>query len=247
MTTTTTRPRPIASGVIVASRAPSRRQRARDRSTAGWRREIAALVDPVVATGRIMPAGPGVDRVVSRVPGRQGGAGDRIDGIGCHEVARPSGSGTTIGPAVVPSSRLRHAVPGRPLARRSGSARPRCDPRRRRKPARVAGVGRDRGRRARHRRPSSTSPSSATSAAIRGSRSRSSPGAATRSASTTTWSSSGHARVTEGGAAEILAELARTYLGPDVVFPPMPNPPPGFVVRITVDRVSGIGPGSPSR
>ncbi len=57
----------------------------------------------------------------------------------------------------------------------------------------------------------------------------------------------GHARVTEGGAPEVLARLARTYLGPDVVFPPMPNPPPGFVVRITVDRVSGIGPGSPSR
>jgi PPOX class probable F420-dependent enzyme len=57
----------------------------------------------------------------------------------------------------------------------------------------------------------------------------------------------GHARVTEGGAAEILAELARTYLGPDVAFPPMPNPPPGFVIRITVDRVSGIGPGGPAR
>jgi PPOX class probable F420-dependent enzyme len=57
----------------------------------------------------------------------------------------------------------------------------------------------------------------------------------------------GHARVTEGGAAEILAELARTYLGPDVAFPPMPNPPPGFVIRITVDRVAGIGPGGPAR
>jgi len=57
----------------------------------------------------------------------------------------------------------------------------------------------------------------------------------------------GHARVTEGGAPEILAGLARTYLGPDVVFPPMPDPPPGFVTRITVDRVSGLGPGSRSR
>jgi PPOX class probable F420-dependent enzyme len=55
----------------------------------------------------------------------------------------------------------------------------------------------------------------------------------------------GHARVTEGGAPEILAALAKTYLGPDVVFPPMPNPPPGFVTRITVDRISGLGPGSP--
>ena len=57
----------------------------------------------------------------------------------------------------------------------------------------------------------------------------------------------GHARVTEGGAPEVLAALARTYLGPDVVFPPMPSPPPGFVTRITVDRISGSGPGSPAR
>ena len=57
----------------------------------------------------------------------------------------------------------------------------------------------------------------------------------------------GRARVAEGGAPEVLAELARTYLGPDVVFPPMPNPPPGFVIRITVDSVAGIGPGGPDR
>ena len=54
----------------------------------------------------------------------------------------------------------------------------------------------------------------------------------------------GTARITEGGAAEILARLAKTYIGPDAVFPPMPNPPPGFVTRITVDRVSGVGPWS---
>jgi PPOX class probable F420-dependent enzyme len=52
----------------------------------------------------------------------------------------------------------------------------------------------------------------------------------------------GTARVTEGGAPELLQRLARTYLGPDVVFPAMPNPPPGFVTRITIERVSGIGP-----
>ena len=51
----------------------------------------------------------------------------------------------------------------------------------------------------------------------------------------------GTARVTEGGAPELLQHLARTYLGPDVVFPAMPNPPAGFVVRIRVDRVGGIG------
>lgn len=52
----------------------------------------------------------------------------------------------------------------------------------------------------------------------------------------------GSARVTEGGAPEVLQRLARTYLGPDVTFPPMPNPPPGFVIRITANRVGGVGP-----
>lgn len=37
----------------------------------------------------------------------------------------------------------------------------------------------------------------------------------------------GTGRVTEGGAAAVLQDLARTYMGPDAVFPPGPNPPPG--------------------
>jgi PPOX class probable F420-dependent enzyme len=52
----------------------------------------------------------------------------------------------------------------------------------------------------------------------------------------------GTARVTEGGAAAKLQELARTYLGPDVKFPPMDNPPPGFITHITVDSIAGVGP-----
>ena len=52
----------------------------------------------------------------------------------------------------------------------------------------------------------------------------------------------GRARVTEGGAAELLQRLAHVYLGPDVVFPGMPNPPPGYVIRIAVEKVSGNGP-----
>jgi PPOX class probable F420-dependent enzyme len=52
----------------------------------------------------------------------------------------------------------------------------------------------------------------------------------------------GTARVTEGGAPELLQRLAHVYLGPDVVFPAMPNPPAGYVTRVTVQRVSGIGP-----
>ncbi len=57
----------------------------------------------------------------------------------------------------------------------------------------------------------------------------------------------GTARVTEGGAAEILQRLAHTYLGPGVVFPNMPDPPPGFVTRITPERLGGVGPWNPPR
>lgn len=52
----------------------------------------------------------------------------------------------------------------------------------------------------------------------------------------------GSARITEGGAAELLAELARTYIGPDAKFPPMPDPPPGYVTRVAVERLAGVGP-----
>ena len=52
----------------------------------------------------------------------------------------------------------------------------------------------------------------------------------------------GSARVTEGGAPELLQRLARTYLGPDVKFPPMDNPPAGYITHITVERVGGVGP-----
>ena len=54
----------------------------------------------------------------------------------------------------------------------------------------------------------------------------------------------GIARITEGGAPELLQRLAHTYIGPDAVFPAMPDPPPGFVTRVRVERVSGIGPWS---
>jgi PPOX class probable F420-dependent enzyme len=52
----------------------------------------------------------------------------------------------------------------------------------------------------------------------------------------------GTARVTEGGAPELLQRLARVYLGPDVKFPPVDDPPPGYVTRISVERVGGVGP-----
>ena len=51
----------------------------------------------------------------------------------------------------------------------------------------------------------------------------------------------GRARVTEGGAAALLHDLAQRYIGPGTVFPPMPDPPPGFVIRMAVEKVAGVG------
>src|SRR6201994_3814649 len=50
----------------------------------------------------------------------------------------------------------------------------------------------------------------------------------------------GQARVTEGGAPELLQELAHTYLGPDVVFP-APDSPPGYIFHITPEKILGEG------
>ncbi|HKH22543.1 MAG TPA: PPOX class F420-dependent oxidoreductase [Solirubrobacterales bacterium] len=52
----------------------------------------------------------------------------------------------------------------------------------------------------------------------------------------------GTARIQEGGAPETLQRLARVYLGPDVKFPPMDDPPPGYVIRTTPERIGGVGP-----
>jgi PPOX class probable F420-dependent enzyme len=52
----------------------------------------------------------------------------------------------------------------------------------------------------------------------------------------------GTASVEPGGAPELLQELARVYVGPDVRYPPMDDPPAGCVVRITIDKVTGVGP-----
>ncbi|MGK8503737.1 PPOX class F420-dependent oxidoreductase [Nocardia asiatica] len=51
----------------------------------------------------------------------------------------------------------------------------------------------------------------------------------------------GTARVVEGGAPELLRELAKTLAGPNVEFPPT-DAPPGYLTRIRIEKVSGIGP-----
>jgi len=52
----------------------------------------------------------------------------------------------------------------------------------------------------------------------------------------------GTAQVEEGGAAELLQRLAETYVGPGVKFPPMDDPPDGFTIRITPEKLRGAGP-----
>jgi PPOX class probable F420-dependent enzyme len=52
----------------------------------------------------------------------------------------------------------------------------------------------------------------------------------------------GTAHIVEGGGPELLQRLAHTYLGADVKFPPMDDPPPGVVVRIAPERLGGVGP-----
>lgn len=52
----------------------------------------------------------------------------------------------------------------------------------------------------------------------------------------------GRASVVDGGAPGLLRHLAARYLGPEVDFPPMPDPPEGYVTRIVVESVRGVGP-----
>ena len=57
----------------------------------------------------------------------------------------------------------------------------------------------------------------------------------------------GTATIEEGGAPELLQELAHVHLGPEVRFPPMDDPPPGVRIRIAVERVGGVGPWADDR
>lgn len=51
----------------------------------------------------------------------------------------------------------------------------------------------------------------------------------------------GTARVEEGGAPELLRELANTMIGPNAHFPPA-GAPPGYVSHIKIEKVGGTGP-----
>ena len=51
----------------------------------------------------------------------------------------------------------------------------------------------------------------------------------------------GTARVEEGGAPALLDQIAKALFGPGSGFPP-PDAPPGYLTRITIDKVGGVGP-----
>jgi len=57
----------------------------------------------------------------------------------------------------------------------------------------------------------------------------------------------GNARITEGGAADLLQTLAHIYIGADVEFPPEPyRSNPGYITRLKSTRFAGAGPWSES-
>ena len=51
----------------------------------------------------------------------------------------------------------------------------------------------------------------------------------------------GTARIVEGGAPELLKELAIALLGSDEYFPPA-DAPDGFLTRIRIESIGGQGP-----
>lgn len=52
---------------------------------------------------------------------------------------------------------------------------------------------------------------------------------------------SGHAYITEGGAPELLHQLAQVYRGPGTRYPPE-NSPAGYITHIKIEHIYGIGP-----
>ena len=54
----------------------------------------------------------------------------------------------------------------------------------------------------------------------------------------------GTARITDGGAPDLLQKLAQRYIGPGARYPLPDVPPAGFITRITATKIGGVGPWS---
>ena len=57
----------------------------------------------------------------------------------------------------------------------------------------------------------------------------------------------GTARIEEGGAPELLRELAQVYVGPGTDFPPLPDPPPGIAPGSRSNESAASAPGPSNR
>jgi PPOX class probable F420-dependent enzyme len=51
----------------------------------------------------------------------------------------------------------------------------------------------------------------------------------------------GRARIIEGGALTVMDQLSEYYIGPGATYP-MRNMPEGLTVRVSIDRIYGVGP-----
>ena len=52
----------------------------------------------------------------------------------------------------------------------------------------------------------------------------------------------GTARITDGGAPDLLQKLAQRYIGSGTQYPLPDEPPAGFITRITPTKIGGVGP-----
>ena len=52
----------------------------------------------------------------------------------------------------------------------------------------------------------------------------------------------GSARITEGGAADLLQVMVKRYVGAGATYPLPQNPPSGYVTRVVPTKVSGVSP-----
>ena len=52
----------------------------------------------------------------------------------------------------------------------------------------------------------------------------------------------GTARITEGGAAELLQQMVQRYVGPGAKYALPDNPPSGYVTRVTPTKIIGVNP-----
>ena len=129
----------------------------------------------------------------------------------------------------------------RSTAHRERAARPRGDPRSRWCPTGLAGLGRPGGRRGRHR--DALRPAQAAQPPSRPARRDLDGQRGTQQLRARRVRRAARSSAPDRGRRRGAAPAARPRVpGAGVRFPAMPNPPAGWVIRITVERIVGVGP-----